>query len=59
MIKCGFCGYEFDENSREAAGCRGCPMSGRCGKIKCPRCGFENVRQSGLFKWMKNGRKSL
>ncbi|MCR4431247.1 MAG: hypothetical protein NUV45_09550 [Tepidanaerobacteraceae bacterium] len=50
MMKCSFCGFEFDEKSLDSASCRGCPMSGRCGKIKCPRCGFEMVKPSGFFR---------
>ncbi|HHW01807.1 MAG TPA: hypothetical protein GXX35_03145 [Thermoanaerobacterales bacterium] len=49
MMKCSFCGLEFDEKSPDAASCKGCPMSGHCGKIRCPRCGFEMVRPGGLF----------
>ncbi|ADL06961.1 hypothetical protein [Thermosediminibacter oceani] len=58
-MKCGFCGYEFDEEERGARTCGGCPMSGRCGKVKCPRCGYEMVKPSGLFKWLKRRREKI
>lgn len=56
-MKCGFCGYEFDEGDEGVKACSGCPMSGRCGKVKCPRCGYENVKNIGLLKRLGFGRK--
>lgn len=56
-MKCSFCGYEFKEKEG-SCGCRGCPSGGRCGKIKCPRCNYEMVRESGLVKWLKGREKA-
>jgi hypothetical protein len=51
MIECPFCGNKFDpEQSKQ--GCVGCSLSKNCGKIKCPNCNFELVKdiQFTLFK---------
>jgi Fe2+ transport system protein FeoA len=39
-MKCSFCGHEFREEEARR-GCVGCPVSGGCGKLRCPNCGFE------------------
>ncbi len=39
MNKCSFCGYEF--SNEDAQSCAGCFLSRFCGKLKCPRCGYE------------------
>jgi len=59
MMKCSFCGFEFDEKAPDSVSCKGCPMSGRCGKIKCPRCGFEMAKPSGLFRRLVGRGKSV
>ncbi|MCF6095401.1 hypothetical protein L1766_00020 [Thermovorax subterraneus] len=56
-MRCDFCGYEFNEEQEGTKGCTGCPMAGHCGKVKCPRCGYEVVKSSGLFKWLKQRRQ--
>ncbi|MCG0276684.1 MAG: hypothetical protein L5655_11135 [Thermosediminibacteraceae bacterium] len=56
-MKCDFCGFEFDEENG-TKGCVGCPMAGYCGKVKCPRCGYEVVRPSGFFRWWRKRRKT-
>ncbi|WP_188092892.1 hypothetical protein [Caldanaerovirga acetigignens] len=55
-MRCDFCGYEFNEEQEGIKGCTGCPMAGHCGKVKCPRCGYEVVRSSSFFKWLKQRR---
>ncbi len=40
-MKCGFCGYLFEE--REGiSGCAHCPAKCGRGMLKCPRCNYEN-----------------
>ncbi|HZU81943.1 MAG TPA: hypothetical protein VE987_03455 [Polyangiaceae bacterium] len=47
MIDCGMCGHTFTQ--AEGAACRGgCPMSGRCGMVSCPSCGYEFPAHSKL-----------
>lgn len=39
-IKCGLCGFEFNENEAQTA-CEHCSMKKTCKLIKCPKCGYE------------------
>ncbi|MDD5555971.1 MAG: hypothetical protein PHN82_01850 [bacterium] len=39
-MRCGLCGFEFDEGEAPAA-CGACPFRRGCALIRCPRCGFE------------------
>lgn len=39
---CDFCGNSFTEDRAQPA-CRSCPLGAGCGKVRCPRCGWENV----------------
>jgi rubredoxin len=54
-MKCGFCGYEFDEEE-VTPGCRNCPLASGCKMIKCPRCNYENPPEP---KFVKNVKKIL
>ena len=50
-MKCTSCGLDFrEEDARKA--CRGCP-SGSCGRIRCPACGAEMLREPSLFKLIR------
>ncbi len=51
-MKCTLCGHRFDQ---EAAGraCASCPMSGGCGLVKCPNCGFELAAEPEWFEQFK------
>ena len=49
-MKCGFCGYEFDE-SEGGKGCGGC--HGGCHGVHCPRCHYKNPLEPGLIKSLK------
>ncbi len=51
-MKCAFCGVSFEASERRA-GCRGCPMSGTCRKIRCPNCGYETAAGMDM-KWVKD-----
>lgn len=51
-MRCGFCGYEFEENEGNV-GCKNCPMSGGCKMVKCPRCNYENPPEPALVKTLK------
>jgi rubredoxin len=46
-MKCGFCGYEYDENEGEN-GCGNCP--GGCHSVHCPRCNYKNPLEPSLIK---------
>jgi len=48
-MKCGLCGYEFDEKESRPA-CGNCIMAGGCKLIKCPNCGYEWPPEP---KWLK------
>lgn len=52
-MKCGFCGFEFDE-AEANAGCKSCPMSAGCRMIKCPRCNYENPPEPSLVRKIRN-----
>lgn len=52
-MKCDFCGYVFSR-VQARIGCRGCPMTRTCGKIKCPRCGYESCTEIPFVKWLRS-----
>jgi len=52
LMKCGFCGFEFDEEEANT-GCKSCPMSSGCRMIKCPRCNYENPPEPTLVRKIK------
>jgi Fe2+ transport system protein FeoA len=58
-MKCSFCGFEFDPTAREA--CPSCPLSANCGRVCCPRCGYEALRPSPLVdavrRWFRGSRR--
>lgn len=39
-LKCPLCGNEFGVEEAQK-GCRGCPLSPLCHKLRCPNCGYE------------------
>lgn len=43
VIACPKCGFKFSLPYARAFACSGCPSSttGRCGYIRCPKCGNE------------------
>jgi len=48
-VRCPFCSHEYDE--REAASaCGSCVLSANCGRVRCPNCGYEDVRPSRLAR---------
>ncbi len=51
-MKCGFCGFEFNEKEA-GAGCGNCPLSSGCRMIKCPRCNYENPPEPRLVRKIK------
>lgn len=53
-MKCSFCGYEF--NKKNADQCDSCPLHTKCGKLKCPNCGFEMPRENSIFRWFRRRR---
>lgn len=57
-MTCGFCGLTFDVSEGQVD-CPGCPLSGNCGYVRCPRCGFDNPREAALVKvirgWLRRG----
>lgn len=50
-MKCGFCGYEYDEGEGKK-GCGGC--QGGCHSVHCPRCNYKNPLEPGLVKSIRN-----
>ncbi|MDD5285937.1 MAG: hypothetical protein PHD54_08765 [Desulfuromonadaceae bacterium] len=50
-MKCGFCGYEFDEYEGKN-GCGSCP--GGCHNIHCPRCNYKNPLEPQYLRKIKN-----
>lgn len=60
MMKCSFCGREFDE-AASAKSCSGCSLFGGCQLLKCPHCGYESPRETRLvraLKQWKQGRRA-
>jgi hypothetical protein len=51
-MKCSFCGKAF-ELDQCRPGCSGCPLQSGCGGIRCPYCGYNNVREAGLIRWLR------
>jgi hypothetical protein len=49
MMKCTFCGHEFNEHEAQA-GCTACGIAKKCDLIKCPNCNFEMAPEP---KWIK------
>jgi hypothetical protein len=50
MIRCGFCGHEFNEEE----GIKGCGKCGKpCRSIRCPRCFYENPPEPAVVKKLK------
>jgi len=46
-LNCPFCDHDYDEEEAAAA-CRPCVLAANCGRVRCPRCGYEDVRPSRL-----------
>ena len=51
-MRCGFCGFEFNEEEGKQ-GCNNCPMGSGCRMIKCPRCNYEIPLEPALVKKLK------
>ncbi|MDD5450020.1 MAG: FeoA family protein [Candidatus Omnitrophica bacterium] len=49
MIKCGLCGFEFDERTAGKS-CGGCSLAKTCKLIRCPNCGYETPPEP---RWLK------
>lgn len=59
MIKCSFCGHEFEEYE-SIEGCAGCPLHKNCNKHKCPNCGYEVLKEPKLISKIKKwGKKNV
>ncbi len=52
-MKCGFCGFVFDEEEA-SAGCKNCPLASGCKMVKCPRCNYENPPEPAVLKKIRN-----
>jgi hypothetical protein len=52
-MRCLLCSFDFDPESAE---CRpGCPMSGGCNVLCCPRCGHSAPRrETGLAALLRS-----
>ena len=56
MIDCPMCGYRFEEGEAGAS-CQGCPLATSCHLLKCPRCGYEMLREPRLVRAIKTWRR--
>jgi len=52
MIRCDFCGLEFDPACGEQS-CTGCPLAHNCIRIICPRCGYVMLPEAKLVGWLR------
>ena len=52
MTCCPFCGWEFDSTDESCHS--GCPLSGKCSMVKCPRCGYEFINESRTVDFIKS-----
>lgn len=50
-MRCGFCGHEYEQAEADVA-CSACPLNSHCGRIRCPRCGYEDLRPTRLGGWL-------
>lgn len=57
-MRCAFCGLEFrDQDSRTA--CQSCALlrlnrgMRSCGRLRCPRCGYENPIEPSWLKRLR------
>ena len=50
---CVFCNHEFDEETAGVS-CKTCSLMGGCKRVKCPRCGYESPKETGVVKWIRN-----
>lgn len=57
-MKCPLCGLEFKEDDGQAA-CKGCLMAKSCNLIKCPNCGYEVPKESGIIKKLKRWKEKV
>lgn len=52
IIKCGFCGKEYDSDLSDKTGCEGCffySPKKECSMSRCPNCGYDNPLPSKWF----------
>ncbi len=58
-MNCPFCGLDYSEEEAVAA-CGSCVLAANCGRIRCPRCGYEDLRPSRLGRslgaWRRRSR---
>ena len=52
MVHCDFCGYDFDP-ACAGQSCQACPLVDHCGRINCPRCGYEILPEAKLVGWVR------
>jgi predicted amidophosphoribosyltransferase len=52
MIRCGFCGHEF-QDEEGIRGCGKCGKPGGCSMVRCPKCFYENPPEPALVKKIK------
>jgi hypothetical protein len=52
MIRCDFCGLEFDPACNQTS-CTGCPLANGCAHITCPRCGYVILPEAKLVGWLR------
>ncbi|HBF34607.1 TPA: hypothetical protein DDW35_08580 [Candidatus Sumerlaeota bacterium] len=52
-MQCPSCHKEFDP-SESIAACASCAGKGSCGRIRCPHCGNETVREPNILQKIRN-----
>lgn len=59
MIRCDFCGFEFDPSCNTESGCSGCPVAKSCTHVVCPRCGYQMLPEARLIGWLRKAREGM
>ncbi len=51
-LKCDLCGLVFNED-QAVQSCQACPLLRGCKLLRCPRCGYETLREPGIIRWVR------
>jgi predicted Zn-ribbon and HTH transcriptional regulator len=58
-VTCGYCGLDFTQDSAQPA-CVSCPMAkaSGCGRVRCPRCGWEELEEPKFIQKFREWRRA-